>query len=108
MVADQNIFETIRVLTHPKFPNPMEPKDAIEAVNRIVVAGSVIFPDYKTSHIALEFVKKHKLTGDQVFDAYLVATALSNDETIIATDNVKDFVKFSQIKVLNPFKEVSN
>ena len=39
-----------------------------------------------------------------VFDAYLAATALCNGVETIATDNVRDFSKFSEIKVINPFE----
>lgn len=102
-IAHQNIFESLRVLTHPKFVLPAKPSEAIEAIEAIVRACSVISPDYKTHYVALELVKKHSLVADQIFDAYLVATALTNSITIIATDNVKDFRKFSGIKIVNPF-----
>lgn len=101
-IAHQNIFETIRVLTHPKFPAPMNPKEAVEAVFRIFKACRLICPDYKTVPLTLEFVKRYNLAADQVFDGYLVATTISNDVKVIATDNVKDFQKFP-IKILNPF-----
>ncbi len=101
-VAHQNIFEALRVLTHPKFSTPMKPKEAQIAVLAIVKMYRVIIPDYKTHYIAMELIKKHHLLGNRIFDAYLVATALSNNITVIATDNEKDFKKFS-ITVYNPF-----
>jgi len=102
-IADQNILESLRILTHPKFsPLPLSMEDAVDALMAIVKNSRVIHPDYKTRDIALEFVKRSNLVADQVFDAYLAATALSNGINIIATDNVKDFQKFP-IKVLNPF-----
>jgi len=103
-LAHQNIFESLRVLTHPKFVHPMPIKDALTALNNIADNCNIIFPDYKTHRIALEIISKYKLSSDQVFDAYLTATALSNDIEIIATDNEKDFKQFEEIKVLNPFK----
>lgn len=103
VVAHQNILETLRVLTHPKFPSPMKINNAIDAIESILKECLVISPDYRTHHIALELVKKHNLAGDLLFDAYLVATALGNDIGIIATDNTKDFKKFTEIKILNPF-----
>ena len=102
VVAHQNIFETIRVLTHPKFPTPLSTADALEAVKRISVACRIIAPDYKTHNIALELIHKYNLKADQVFDAYLTATAISNNVMTIATDNVKDFKKFN-LNLLNPF-----
>lgn len=102
-VAHQNIFETLRVLTHPKFPHPMKIKDAIDAVERIIKVCNIISPDYRSHRIALELIKKHNLSSDQVFDAYLVATALNNDVKTIATDNTKDLQKFKELEVVNPF-----
>lgn len=102
-VAHQNIFETLRVLTHPKFPSPMKIDDAIGAIENILKGCIVISPDYRTHHITLELIKKHSLSGDLVFDAYLVATALGNGIDIIATDNTKDFRRFIELKTINPF-----
>jgi uncharacterized protein len=102
-VAHQNIFETLRVLTHSKFPNPMKIGDAIEAIENILKVCTVVSPDYRTHRIALELIKKHNLSGDLIFDTYLVATALGNDIDIIATDNTKDFKRFIELKTINPF-----
>lgn len=103
-VAHQNIFEALRVLTHSRFSNPMKPKSAVESVLSIVRVLRIISPNYKTPHITIELIKKYNLTGNRVFDAYLAATALSNEITVITTDNEKHFRKFIGIEILNPFK----
>lgn len=102
-LAHQNILETLRVLTHPKFASPMKITNALRAVQSIANACTIISPDYRAHLITLELIKRHKLTSDQVFDAYLAATALSNNIDTIATDNVKDFDKLTEIKITNPF-----
>ncbi len=102
-VAHQNIFETLRVITYPKLPRPMKVKDAIEAVERILKACRVVSPNWRTPGIAIELIKKYKLSSDLIFDAYLAATALSNGIYEIATDNIKDFQRFSEVKIINPF-----
>ncbi len=102
-VAHQNIIETIKVLTQSKFSKPLKPKLAIEAVLAIIGNCQIIAPKIGTEFIALELVKKSNLSGNRIFDAYLTATALSNSIDTIATDNVKDFKKFKEIKVINPF-----
>jgi len=107
VVAHQNIFETLRVLTHSKFPNPMKSKDAIEAVKRILKAGQVVNPNHNTYQIGLELIKKYNLASDKIFDAYLVATCLSCNIDIVATDNTKDFKVFSQIHLINPFVQTN-
>ncbi len=103
VTAHQNIFETLRVLTHPKFPNPMKIGSAIDAVESILKGCTVVSPDYRTHRIALELIKKYSLSSDKIFDAYLVATALGNGISIIATDNIEDFKRFMELKTINPF-----
>ncbi|MBI2613294.1 MAG: PIN domain-containing protein [Candidatus Levybacteria bacterium] len=107
-VAHQNIFETLRVLTHPKFPSSMKIQDALNAINNITKTCRVIFPDEKTYSITLFLIKKNALVSDQIFDAYLAATALSNGIAVIATDNIRDFKKFKEIKLINPFLQNHN
>lgn len=104
VVAHQNILETLRVLTHPKFPKKMKLKDALASIEGIIRVAKIIQPRYETYYVFLELLKKHKFGGDQVFDAYLLATALSNNIDLIATDNTKDFTKFKEINITNPFK----
>ena len=106
-VTHQNIFETLRVITHPKLPNPMKLGDAVNTMERILKACSIVSPNWNTHNIALELIKKYRLSSDLVFDAYLTATALSNHINIIATDNVKDFKKFKELKVINPFDKIN-
>ena len=102
-IADQNIFETLRIITHPRFPKPMEPKAAVNAISRLVESFQIIIPNPKTQFLAFQLIDKFEIRGIRVFDAYLAATALSNDIDTIATDNVRDFKVFSQITVFNPF-----
>lgn len=102
-IAHQNIFETLRVLTHSKFPKRLKVKQALKTVEGILEGCRIISPNYRTDKIALELIKKYNLRSDGIFDAYLAATALSNDIKSIATDNVKDFKRFRELKIINPF-----
>lgn len=102
-VAHQNILETLRVLTHPKFPSSMKINRALKAIENILKACRVICPTEKTHYITLLLIKKNKLVSDQIFDTYLVATAISNGISTIATDNIRDFKKFKEINLINPF-----
>lgn len=102
-ISHQNILETIRVLTHRKFSKPMKLKLALEAIQAIADSCRLISPDQTTYYLTLELISKYKLTGNRIFDAYLAATALSNGIDTIATDNVEDFNKLTEITVLNPF-----
>lgn len=104
VVAHQNIFEALRVLTHPKFAHPMTTINAHEALWAIIDVCKIIYPNNQTHYIALELINKNNLFGNQIFDAYLAATAMSNNITTIATDNIKDFQKF-EITLFNPFNK---
>lgn len=100
-VAQQNVLETIRIVSHPKFPHPVSPPAAVEALTNIINAGQLITPAYEALSITLELIKKHKLSGVRAFDAYLAATMISHGISEIATDNEKDFQIFKQVKVIN-------
>ncbi|OGK15000.1 hypothetical protein A2774_01125 [Candidatus Roizmanbacteria bacterium RIFCSPHIGHO2_01_FULL_39_12c] len=102
-IAHQNVFESLRILTHKKFPNPMNSTDAIYSINKIAKAIKIIKPNFDSFYLALELIKKYQLKSDQVFDAYLVGTAISNNIQTIATDNDKDFKKIAEINTYNPF-----
>lgn len=103
-ITHQNVLEAIRVLTHRSFSRPMNLKDALNSVLSIANSCFMISPNQSTYHLAIELINNYKLSGNRIFDAYLVATALSNEITTITTDNVKDFKIFPQIKVINPFQ----
>src|SRR3989344_5810564 len=106
-VAHQNIFEALRVLTHPKFPSPMKYLDALKAIENILKTCRIICPNEKTYYLTLLLIRKNRLVSDQIFDTYLTATALSNGITTIPPDNTRDFKKFKEIKILNPFSPTS-
>ena len=103
VVAHQDMNETLRILTHKTFPSSMTSGQALKAVDGILQGLEIINPPPVTYNIVKELISLYKLKGNAVFDAYLVATMLSNDINHVATDNVKHFKLFKQIKVVNPF-----
>ena len=104
-ISHQNVLEAIRVLTHKSFSRPMTLKHALKAVLVIIKSCFLISPNQSTYYFAIELIKNYKLSGNRIFDAYLAATALSNGIDTIATDNTRDFKKFKEIKLLNPFPQ---
>lgn len=102
-IAQQNIFETLRIITHSKFPHPFSIGYAVKAVEKITQTAKLISPTHETPAIAFELIKKYNIQGTEVFDAYLVATALSHNISQIATDNVKHLGKYQEIRVISPF-----
>ena len=103
-LAQQNILETLRVLTHPKFPNPMTVYNAAKALELLGRQAIIITPVPATYLVFQTLIKKYPHPGNFIFDTYLVATALTAGVRIIATDNERDLGIFKEIKVLNPFK----
>lgn len=108
VISHQNVLEAIRVLTHRSFSKPMTLKHALKAVLAITKSCFLISPNQSTYYFAIEFIKNYKLSGNRIFDAYLAATALSNDITTIATDNARDFKKFKEVTLLNPFIQTTH
>ena len=102
-ISHQNILESVRVLTHPKYENPMSTQEVLAQIASFKQLCYVISPYSETEEIAISLIKKHGLGSNQVFDAYLTATMLSNGLSIIATDNEIHFKKFKEIKIINPF-----
>lgn len=101
--AQQNIMESVRVITHNNFPFAITSIQAIHVVLSVTDFGTILSPNLETIGITAELIKKYQLVGNEVFDAYLVATALTNDIKTIATDNVKHLGKYEEIKIINPF-----
>lgn len=99
-VAHQNITETIRVLTHAGYPHPMNVSASVAAVSSILKSCVVVHPNQDTLPVALDLIQRYTILGNHIFDAYLVATMLSNDITKIATDNARDFSRYSGIEVV--------
>lgn len=108
VIAVQNILEATRVLTHPKFSNPMTSEMATGALDAIMAAIPMIYPNQDTFSVAWAFIKKYRLRADYMFDAYLAATAITNGVMVIASDNERDFRVFEEIIVFNPFHASSN
>lgn len=102
-VAHQNILETIRVLTHPKFSTPALAKNVISELSNLLESLKIIVPNQASIYFGLDLIIKHNLAGNRIFDAYLAATAISNGIDTIATDNERDFKKFAGLKIINPF-----
>lgn len=103
-VAHQNILEATRVMSHRAFPKQLAIKTVVQAIKQITNSMRVIYPNEDTLEVYLELLKKYGGEGNRVFDVYLTATALSNGVMEIATDNVKHFMDYEEIRVINPYK----
>lgn len=102
-IAQQNIVESLRVLTHPTYIGHVSVHKGLEILQPIISVCTIIAPIRETYNIYAELIKKYGVTSNALFDAYLVATMISNSVDEIITDNSKDFRKYSEIAIVKPF-----
>lgn len=103
-ISIQNINEFLRVSTHAVFQKPLTQPQAITQIKNFMSWFKIITPSEQTTLIHLDLLNKYNSTSNQIYDNYLVATMLTHSIKTIATDNEKDFAKYKEIKVYNPFK----
>ena len=104
-IAEQNIIEAYRVITSNKqFADKVyTPSKAWKQLGIIVDNVPMIFKSERTLGLLQDLVLKYKLVSYQIYDAALVALMIENGVNEIYTNNDKDFKKFKEIKVINPF-----
>lgn len=100
VVSDQNINEAVRVLTHPKFSKNVTSKKALKSVRQITDECTHICPTLTTREVFFDLCNKYQVESNVVYDAYLVAVAISNSVATIASFNIKDLKIFSEIKLI--------
>lgn len=103
VLAQQNLLEFYSVVTSPKrVIKPISPKEAFELVKMYEDSEfKIIFPDKETITTLSKLCKKIPQKGGKIYDAYLVATMLSNGISTVITANVRDFKGFPDIQVID-------
>lgn len=103
ILAQQNLAEFYSVITDQRrIDSPLSPLKAQEIFeDYLKLPFRIIVPNQETIKILSMLCQKKRITNGQIFDAYLVATMLSNQIKHIVTANVKDFKSFTGIKVLS-------
>lgn len=101
VVAQQNLLEFLRVVTHPVYAKKVGSGLGMEFVERLVEGVEVIYPTDLTWEVFRFLEQKYKrVKGNLVFDTYLVATMLSWGVRKIVTDNEKDLGMFEEVEVV--------
>lgn len=106
-IAQQNILEFLAIVTNPKIiPRFLTPGEAVEKVRTYLESPfEILEPNKQTLKMALDLIGQHKIKQKDIFDAYLVATMITNEVFTLYTANDQDFKKFAdKIKIINPFK----
>ena len=104
VVANQTLFEFIRVVTHPQYPKRLSLKTALNDVMKYSSLFDIVYETEKDLETFQSLCEKYELGSNRVFDTKLVATLVNNHISRIATINEKDFSIFDEIKVVNPSK----
>ena len=104
-ICPQILEEFFAVITDSRrVKNPRDPKEVIEELEKYIKSQNIvkIYPKEDTLVRTIDFLKKYNIRKQEIFDARLVATMLSNSVSRIYTFNKEDFTKYKEIKVITP------
>lgn len=105
-ISPQVLCEFIAACTNAKIFQPaMTPAQAARELLAYWTHPRLrkIFPRDHTVKRLAKFVEQYHLEGQRIYDAFLVATMLDNDVRTIYTLNTKDFERYPEVRVVNPF-----
>ncbi len=109
-ISPQVMCEFIATCTNPKLFRPaLTPAQAVKESIAYWTSPNIrkILPKDRTIERMAGLIAHHRLIGQHIYDVFLVATMLDNDVRTIYTLNTKDFERYPDIRVVNPFHERS-
>ncbi|MBI2595993.1 PIN domain-containing protein [Candidatus Daviesbacteria bacterium] len=103
VLSQQNLLEFYSVMTDSKrVTNPILPDNCLKLIQDLINSlFLVISPGTDALNVLSDICQKLNLKDGKIFDAYLVATMLSNKIFSILTANTKDFQNFPDIKIFD-------
>ncbi|MBI3324267.1 MAG: PIN domain-containing protein [Candidatus Omnitrophica bacterium] len=104
-LSPQVLCEFFAVSTNPKFFQPaLTPQQASGEIDAYWSRSAFkrIVPRDSTIRTLLALLRRARVSGQDVFDVFLVATMLDNDIRTIYTQNTKDFEIYHELRVINP------
>ena len=106
-VSLQNLVEFYSIITSSKrVQNPLSPEIASYEINQYLNNDKIVKFHFNEQSLKLltGLTQKYKVTAQNVYDLKIVATMLTHGVSEIITANETDFIRFSEVKVQNPFK----
>ena len=106
-VSLQNLVEFYSVITSPKrIEKPLTPEVSLGEIDKYVKSENILKVGFSETALNIlgNLVRKYKITAQDIYDLKIVATMIANQVDTIVTVNEDDFVKYSEIKVINPAK----
>lgn len=102
-VTPQILCEFYSVVTNARrVRHPRSPQDALLAISGLVAFLQVLPVPARTVEVMVELLRRHPVSGGDVFDLQLVATMQANGIERIYTFNADDFAVFSELAVVIP------
>ncbi|HEX4136986.1 MAG TPA: type II toxin-antitoxin system VapC family toxin [Bryobacteraceae bacterium] len=100
-VTSQILCEFYSIVTNARrVPNPRSPDDALRAISGLLAFLHVLPIPARTVEGWLDLLRRHPVTGGDVFDLQIVATMQANGIQRIYTFNAEDFKVFPELAVL--------
>jgi uncharacterized protein len=102
-VTSQILCEFYSIVTNGRrVLRPRSSADAVAAVNSLFAFLHVLPTPVRAVEGWIDLLRRHPVTGADVFDLQLVATMLANDIQRIYTYNTADFNVFPELTVNKP------
>jgi toxin-antitoxin system PIN domain toxin len=99
------VYEFLRVVTHPRvFHPPMPSARAMRDLRNILASPSLLLLSETERHaeVMASVVETAHATGNLVHDAHIAALCIEHGVSELVTGD-RDFARFPQIRVANPF-----
>ncbi len=102
-VTSQILCEFYSVVTNARrVSNPRSPGDALRAISGLLTFLHVLPIPARTVEGWLDLLRRHPVTGGDIFDLQIIATMQANGIQRIYTFNSDDFAAFSELAVVTP------
>jgi predicted nucleic acid-binding protein len=102
-VTSQVLCEFYSIVTNSRrVPKPRSSDDAMRAISGLLVFLRVLPSPASVVEAWLDLLRRHPVTGGEVFDLQIVATMQANGIQRIYTFNASDFAVFPELAVITP------
>jgi predicted nucleic acid-binding protein len=102
-VTSQILCEFYSIVTNARrVARPRTSAEALDAISDLLAFLHVLPVPAHAVEGWMNLLRRHPVTGGDVFDLQIVATMQANDVQRIYTFNTHDFEKFAELSVLTP------
>lgn len=102
-VTSQILCEFYSIVTNSRrVPKPRSSADALTAISGMLLFLRVLPSPARAVTALMELLRRHPVTGGEVFDLQIVATMHANNIQRIYTFNAADFEAFPELMVVVP------